>query len=107
LSYSDDTPSSSTVRLRDRIELQFPVNRRRVTDDGAWYIKSDAEWFWTPTETAERFADKQRVRLGIGQRWNYSWRSELLAVLDRSRDSAQDGFTTSSIAVDVRVTRVW
>ena len=32
--YSDDTPPSSTLRVRDRIELEFPFNRARVTEDG-------------------------------------------------------------------------
>jgi len=58
-------------------------------------------------DPAECFANKQRVRAGIGQRWNYSWRTEVLAVWDRSGDSAYDGFATADIAVDVRVTRDW
>jgi hypothetical protein len=107
LHYSDDTPPSSTVRVRDRIELQFPINRRRVTDNGAWYATSDTEWFWTHADPSERFANRQRIRAGIGQRWNYAWRAELLAVWDRSRDSAHAGFTTGDIAVDMRLTRVW
>src|SRR5262249_54256215 len=84
LYYSDDTPQSSTVRLRDRIELEFPFNRMRTTDDGAIYALSDAEWFWTYTDPAERFANKQRVRAGLGRRWSYAWRAEMMAVWDRS-----------------------
>jgi hypothetical protein len=107
LYYSDDTPQSSSTRFRDRVEMQFPINRRRVTDDGAFYVSTDAEWFWTRTDPPERFANKQRLRAGIGRRWTYRWRTELLTVWDRSRDSASDGFTSADVAVDLRVWRVW
>jgi hypothetical protein len=107
LYYSDGMPQSSTVRYRDRVELLFPVNRARVTDDGALYGSADAEWFWTHHDAPERFASKQRIRAGVGYRWNYAWRLETLYVRDRSRDSAQSGFTTDDVAVDIRLRRVW
>ena len=107
LHYSDDTPPSASTRFRDRIEMQLPLNRPRVTDDGAFYVSTDAEWFWTHTDPPERFASKERFRAGFGHRWTYAWRTELQTVWDRSRDSAQDSFTTADIAVDLRVRRVW
>lgn len=107
LSYSDGTPDASTVRVRDRIEMEFPINRPRVSDNLAWYAVTDAEWFWTWADPSERFANKQRVRSGIARRWTYAWRTEFLAVWDRSRDSAQSGFITADFALDVRVRRVW
>jgi hypothetical protein len=107
LYYSDETPQSSTVRLRDRVETLFPINRPRITDDGAIYASADAEWFWPRQDLAERFANKQRLRVGIGQRRSYAWRLEALYVWDRSRDSASEGFTKASSAVDVRVRHVW
>jgi len=107
LYYSDDTPQSSAVRFRDRAEMLFPVNRPRVTDDGAVYGSTDVEWFWPHHNPPERFANKQRVRAGLGYRWSYAWRLETLYVLDRSRDSADTGFTTNASAVDIRLRRVW
>jgi hypothetical protein len=107
LYYSDDTPQSSTVRYRDRVESLFPVNRTRVTDSGALYGSADVEWFWTHHDPPERFANKQRVRVGAGYRWNYAWRLETLYVWDRSRDSAESGFTTNDGAIDIRLRRVW
>ena len=68
LYYSDERASTSTLRVRDRIELEFPVNRVRTTGDGVIYAASDAEWFWSQTDPAERFANKQRVRAGLGRR---------------------------------------
>ena len=107
LYYSDDTPQSSTVRYRDRLEILFPMNRSRVTDNGALYGSADVEWFWTHHHPSERFANKQRVRAGVGYRWKYAWRLETLFVWDRSRDSANSGFTADDSAVDIRIRRVW
>ena len=107
LSYSDTTPDSSTGRFRDRIENLFPLNRARVTDDGAVYLTADAEWFWTQSDVQERFANKQRGRAGIGYRRNYAWRLETLYVWDRSRDSAAQGFARVDNVLDVKVRHVW
>ena len=107
LYYSDNTPQSSTVRYRDRIEMLFPVNRSRIIDDGVLYGSADVEWFWSPQDVPERFANKQRVRAGMGYRWNYAWRLETLFVWDRSRDSAENDFSTVDSALDVRLRRVW
>jgi hypothetical protein len=95
------------VRYRDRLEAQFPVNRPRVTDEGALYASALVEWFWTHTDPPERFANKQRVRLGAGYRRNYAWRLEVLYVWDRARDSAESGFTATDHAFDIRLQRVW
>ena len=71
------------------------------------YATSDAEWFWTRTNPAERFANKQRIRAGLGRRWSYAWRTEVMAIWDRSRDSADHGFATADVAIDLRLRRVW
>jgi hypothetical protein len=85
----------------------FPFNRRKVTDDGALYESSDVEWFWTHHDPPERFASKQRIRAGLGYRFNYAWRAEALYVWDRARDSADAEFTRADSALDIRVSRVW
>jgi len=107
LSYSDETPESSAWRIRNRVETLMPLNRPRVSDNGATYVVADAEWFWNVEDQQERFANKQRVRAGVGHRYSYAWRFEALYIWDRSRDSANEGFTTTDHAVDVRVQRVW
>jgi hypothetical protein len=104
---SSGTPDSSSLRLRNRVEISYPINRRRMTDDGAIYATGDGEWFWTEEDQSERFASKQRIRVGIGHRRSYRWRFEALYVWDRSRHTATDGFTTADSAVDVQVKRVW
>ena len=107
LFYSGDAPHSFTVRLRDRVETQFPLNRPRVTHDGALYASGDVEWFWTQHHPPERFASKQRVRAGLGYRRNAEWRGELLYVWDRARNAAHDAFSTTAGAIDIRIRRVW
>jgi hypothetical protein len=107
LYYSDDTPQSSTFRVRDRIDTQISLNRPRTTDDGAVYATSDVEFFWTHKDPPERFASKERIRAGLGYRHSLAWRFEALYVWDRSRDSADQGFTTAHNAIDIRVRRVW
>jgi hypothetical protein len=107
LYYSTDKPDSSTVRLRDRVETSYPLNKARVTNDGAIYLLGDAEWFWTQDDLDERFASKQRFRAGVGHRQSVRWRFESLFVWERSRKTATDGFTTADYAIDVRARRVW
>jgi hypothetical protein len=105
--YSNDQPGSSTRRLRDRLEAFYPLNRRRITDDGATYLHSDVEWFWPRDEPDERFANQQRIRAGVGYRRSFSWRFETLYVWNRSRDSANEGFTSAYHALDLQVRHVW
>jgi Protein of unknown function (DUF2490) len=108
LYYSTDKPNSSTLRIRDRFEVEFPINRDRVTDDGAVYAMSDAEWFSTASNAPnERYASKRRVRAGVGQRFSRAWRVEGLYIWDESRDSIDSGFTTSDNVIQVTIRRVW
>lgn len=107
LYYSTDKPDASTVRLRNRIELLYPITRARITDAGAVYLSSDAEWFWPADDPDERFANKQRLRAGFGYRRSRAWRFEALVLADRSRDAADNGFTAVDYALDIKVRRVW
>jgi hypothetical protein len=105
--YSNDQPDSSTRRLRDRVQVLYPLNRVNITDNGATYLQSDVEWFWPRNDPDERFANQQRIRAGVGYRHDRAWRFETLYVWDRSRNSANEGFSTTSHAIDLRVQRVW
>ena len=107
LYYSTDKPQSSTVRLRNRLELSYSITRPRITDDGATYLLTDVEWFWPLDDVDERYANKQRVRSGLGYRRNVAWRFEALYIWNRSRNTIYEGFTTSDNIIDFRVKRVW
>jgi len=105
--YSDETQDTSGFRLRDRFETLYPFNRPRISDNGAIYAIGDAEFFSTTEDLAERFASKQRFRIGGGYRRSYTWRFEALYVWDRSRHAAAEPFVKGDQAVDLRLRRLW
>ena len=108
LFYSDETGDSSSARLRNRLELQFPLNRALVTADGARYLLADWEWFVPlPDDVSERFANKQRIRVGMGWRRNREWRLEGLYIWERSLNTLEDGFATADNVINIRVKRVF
>jgi Protein of unknown function (DUF2490) len=105
--YSDDTQDSSDFRIRNRFESLYPFNRPRVSDNGAIYAIGDAEFFTTTEDLSERFASKQRFRVGGGYRRSYAWRFEALYVWDRSRHAEDGDFVKGDQAVDLRLRRLW
>lgn len=105
--YSDDTENSSTVRFRNRLEFLAPLNKERLTEDGARYLLADWEWYIPIGEPAERFANKQRIRTGFGYRRNFHWRFELLYIWTRSRGSAGTDFETDDNSINVRLKRIY
>ncbi len=101
------TGRSSTVRFRNRLELLVPLNRETLSTDGVRYLLADWEWFIPLGEPDERFANKQRIRAGLGYRRDFAWRVELLYMWNRSRNTIEDGFTTNDNIIDVRIKRVF
>ena len=95
--------SDSSVRFRNRLEFLVPLNKERVSDDGARYLLADWEWFIPLGEPSERFANRQRIRGGIGLRRSFAWRYEILYIWTRSRNTIDEGFTTSDNSINVRV----
>jgi hypothetical protein len=65
---------------------------------------------WPPPSAAgiadpsERFANSQRIRAGLGYRRDARLRFEALYMWSRSRNTAEEGFTTNSHTIDLRVT---
>jgi hypothetical protein len=108
LFYSTDKPDSHTTRLINRFEALWPFNRPKITDDGAWYVETDWEWFIPLGDEAdERFANQQWIRGGVGYRRSHAWRYQAMGVWDRSRNTLEEPFTTSYYALDLTMTRVW
>jgi hypothetical protein len=105
--YGGHTGSDSTVRFRNRLEFFWPLNTDRLTDDGARYLLTDWEWFIPLDDPEERFANRQRIRAGIGWRRSFNWRYELLYIWTRSRNTLDEGFSTSENIIDIRVKRVF
>lgn len=107
LFYSNDQDTNTVVRIRNRLEFQVPLNTANVSDDGARYLLADWEWFIPVDDPAERFANRQRIRAGIGYRRSFNWRLEVLYIWTRSRDTANEGFHTSDNIVNVRLKRLF
>ena len=99
--------SDHTVRFRNRLEFQVPINTAKVTDNGARYLLADGEWFIPLDDPAERFANRQRIRAGFGYRRDRNWRFEALYMWTRSRDTTGESFRTTEHIIDLRVKRVF
>ena len=99
--------SSSDVRFRNRLELLAPINRAKLTDDGARYWLVDWEVFMPAGHPDERFANKQRVRAGLGYRPSVTWRFEAVYAWTRSRNTIDEGFHSSDNIIDIRLKRVF
>ncbi len=99
--------TDTAVRFRNRLELLVPLNKPKLTDDGAHYLLTDWEWFVPLDDVHERFANKQRIRTGLGFRPSTAWRFEALYIWTRSRNTASEGFSTSDNIIDIRVKRVF
>ena len=109
--YEDKDPlnggaTTTTWRLRDRQEISYPLNRRKLTDDGALYATGDVELFVLLGDVSPPRFNQYRVRAGVGYRNDFRWRFEALFVQTRQR-SGDSGFSTSSNAFDARVKRVF
>jgi hypothetical protein len=102
-----DVENESTFRFRNRLEVLMPINKASITDDGAGYWLADWEWFTSLDDAEERFANRQRIRAGIGYRRNFNWRYELLYIWTRSRNTIDTGFSTTENIIDIRVKRLF
>ena len=104
LYYNDGSPSSHQWRFRVRLESKAGITHPDVSKDGTLYATADVEYYVPFGEDAsETFASKVRFRGGLGYRFNYAWRAELLYIRDANRKTRDDPFATSTNAVDVRV----
>jgi hypothetical protein len=104
---SGSQPDESSGRLRYRLELLLPLNRAKITDDGARYLLADWEWFLPVADLDERFANRHRIRTGLGFRPNVRWRFEMAYAWTRSRQTIEDDFATSDNIFNVRLKRVF
>jgi hypothetical protein len=99
-----DSHATASWRFRDRVELAYPLNRSRLTADGAIYLTSDAEFFVPVSNDPQQGRVNQwRLRNGVGYRMNFSFRFEALYIWTTKKDSDTGRFATDSQAIDLRV----
>ncbi|MBL8003438.1 MAG: DUF2490 domain-containing protein, partial [Flavobacteriales bacterium] len=91
-------------RLRLRGELVVPLDVRSYDSDSMWYAMLDGEVFFSEDpDLSERFANRTRFRIGLGRKFSYNWRSELIYTLQRSRDAIGDDDLTQDNIIRFRV----
>ena len=105
--YSNDDPSDSTVRFRNRVELLVPINTRNLSEDGTVAALIDWEWFIPVSDPAERFAGRQQIRTGGSYRRSQTWRYFAFYIRNRSRNTLDEEFTTNENVFNFQVRRVW
>jgi hypothetical protein len=102
--YSDDEDSQHEWRLRIRIESKVGINHADFAEDNSLYGIGDIEGFIPLNEgVAERFPSKVRVRFGLGFRFRYATRLEVLYIRNWHRDTEQGPKEPASNALDVRL----
>jgi hypothetical protein len=101
--YSDGTESQHSFRFRARLESKVPINHADLTADRTFYVLADAEAF-VPIGPGveERFANKFRLRVGLGYRVNARQRVDLLYLRDWVRDTIEGTRHATAHALDVR-----
>src|SRR5262249_17890224 len=76
-----DSPPTSSWRFRARVELAYPLNRPKLTQDGVVYLTSDTEFFVPVSEDPQQgHVDQWRLRNGVGYRVNFRTRLEALYI---------------------------
>jgi len=104
--HSTADPRASSWRLRDRFALAYPMNRPKVTSDGAVYFTSDIEEFMPVDEAVKGGAIGQvRIRTGVGYRRSFAWRFDALYIWNAERNKESGVMAVDSHAIDVRVKR--
>jgi hypothetical protein len=91
------------MRPRARGEVVIPVNKKTYFEDDLWYALADAEWLFVNTDVEERFANRFRLRVGAGYRLNYSFRFELLYMIQQSRNGIDESFSSSDNIIRIRL----
>jgi len=86
----------TTLRPRARVEALVAINKKTCYEDNLWYGILDAEWLFTVEEDVdERFANRFRLRVGVGYRLTYSSRFEFIYMNQQSKNGIDDTFYTS------------
>ena len=90
-------------RLRIRGEMIVPINRKRYYEDKLLYALADYEVFLVKDNAIqERFANRARLRVGLGYRFSYSTRLEVIYTLQKSRNTLEDAAVTNDSILRIR-----
>ncbi len=99
-----ETKEWETVwRPRVRFESLMPINKKNYYEDNMWYGILDFEFLLTNNDVGERFANRSRLRAGIGYRLNYSFRFEFIYMLQNSKNGIDSQFESTDNIFRFRV----
>jgi hypothetical protein len=93
----------SSIRPRLRTEMLIPLNKRRLNEQNVWYGMFDIEFLFYNNNINERFANKNRTRMGLGYRLNECWRFEGIVMWQQSRDNIGEPFDQNDFIFRLRV----
>ena len=92
-----------TVRPRFRLESLIPINKKNMFENKMYYIIADVEWLWKlQDDVSERFANRFRIRAGLGYRLNYTSRFEIIYMLQQSREAISDDYSSTDNIFRIR-----
>ena len=86
--------TSNSIRLRNKIDARIPITDHYFSDE-IFYTMLSFEFFIDGGDVEELFADKIRLGVGLGYKFNYTWRVEFYFYGFRSQDTATTGFTVT------------
>jgi len=90
-------------RPRVRLESLIPINHKSYYSDNTWYGIVDAELLYTnDDDVEERFANRFRIRTGIGYRLTADSRFELIYMLQKSRNGIDEDFSSTDNIIRIR-----
>jgi hypothetical protein len=93
------SPHSVPVEANDAIRDQVTRAELAGCEDDARYLLADWEWYVPLDRSEKQFANKQRIRGGMGSRRSFEWRFEVLYIWTRSETRSKKGsrpLTTAS-----------
>ena len=86
----------TVYRPRARAEFLIPINKKTYFEDKLWYGILDAELlFAVDDDVQERFANRLRVRMGIGYRLSYTSRFEFIYMLQESKNGIDESIEST------------
>ena len=93
----------TTYRPRGRAEVLVPINGKTLYEDNLWYAIADAEVFLAVDDDVdERFANRYRLRIGVGYRLSYSSRFELIYMNQHSKNAITESFESTDNIIRFR-----
>lgn len=102
--YTDSDSTAASWRFRTRFAIQGLVSGKTFIDPGSWRLSGDVEFFVDLSEPVpEPFADRARIRLGVGHVRTLKWHFDAFYILQFSRDTRNSGVNSIDNFLRLRV----